>query len=92
MMQAENQFVASDDVVARQVGVKAVLLDLESGTYLGLNDVGGVVWETLEAGPASLATICDAVLEKFDVTREVATRDIADLIDDLLARKLVTRA
>ena len=40
--------VIPEDVVHRMVGDEAVLLQLDSGVYYGLDPVGSRIWELLE--------------------------------------------
>ena len=79
---------ASDDVVAREVGGEMVLLDLASGTYFGLGTVGSRVWEMLSQGDVSLAQLADRIEDEFDAPRDQIERDLADLLDQLVAKQL----
>lgn len=79
---------ASDDVVAREVGGEMVLLDLASGTYFGLGTVGSRVWEMLSQGDVSLAQLADRIEAEFDAPRDQIERDLAALLDQLVAKQL----
>lgn len=76
-------------VMARQVGAETVILDLTSGTYFGLNAVGGRIWQILESGER-LSSICDILIEEFDVTREILERDVESLIRTLVDKGLIS--
>ena len=76
------------EVMVRQLGEEAVILDLASGTYFGLDAVGNYVWERLQEG-RSLAEICAAMTEDFEVSREVAESDILSFVRKLQERGLV---
>lgn len=80
-----------DDVVSRVLDGEAVLLDLASGSYFGLNEVGTVVWEELRTH-GRVEKAVDKVLEEFDVDRETAERDVTELVEELLAKKLLVSA
>ena len=75
-------------VLAREVGEETVILDLESGTYFGLDPVGARVWQLMGEG-RTLAEICDAMLAEYDVIREDLERDVLKLASDLLEQKLI---
>jgi hypothetical protein len=70
---------------------EAVLLDLESGEYFGLNDVGTRFWELASKG-SSYGEARDALLGEFDVDRPTLEADLDQLIATLIQRKLVTVA
>lgn len=84
--------MASEDVVAREVGGEMVLLDLESGLYFGLNPVGSKVWERLSESGASLAELTDLVEATFDAPREMIAADLEQLLAQLTKKKLVVTA
>jgi len=79
----------SSQAVTRQVGDETVILHLGSGTYFGLDAVGGRIWQLMGEGK-SLNEICDVVLDEYEVSREDIERDIAALTKDLLAHDLVS--
>jgi len=78
----------SDEVVTREVGGEVMLLDLASGTYFGLNAVGGRFWQLLEDGK-SPAEAREALLTEYDVSAEVLDADLEALLQELSANGLV---
>ena len=71
----------SDDVLYQEVGGEAVLLDLASERYFGLDPVGTRIW-TLLADDDQLQVVCDTLCAEYDA-------EPARIRDDLLA--LVTQ-
>lgn len=88
-MKIDDRLEISPEVVAREVGGETMLLDLASGTYFGLDAVGGKVWAALEEG-ASLAEACDRIEREFDVAREQLEHDVLALVGQLIEQGLVT--
>ncbi len=81
----------SPDVVFRDLDGEAVILDLVSGTYFGLNEVGTRVWRLVDEG-RDPSQIIDVVAAEYDADRDTIARDVARLIDDLKARRLIVSA
>lgn len=81
----------SDDVLVRALDGEAVLLDMASGKYFGLNEVGARIWELIEKGERAGA-IRAAIIAEFEVDEERASADLAALVAELEARGLVRRA
>ena len=79
----------SDSAMARKVADEMVILDVASGHYFGLNDVGAVIWERMDA-ECTREDLIDVVVASFDVDRQRAGADIDDLLTDLADRGLVT--
>lgn len=88
-MELTDRISQSPGSVAREVGGELVLLQLDSGTYFGLNAVGGRIWELLEEGDRSVASLCDAIIDEFSAPRDVVENDILALTVSLLDQGLV---
>jgi hypothetical protein len=78
----------SDRAMARTVDDQIVILDITSGQYFGINDVGALVWNLLEHDITSDALV-SAVLAEFDVDQAQARHDIDELIAQLTEAGLV---
>ena len=76
------------DVLSQQVGGETVLLDLASENYFGLDAVGTRVWQLLKDG-ATVGETIEALLEEYDVEREVLEGDVERLIGELVEAGLV---
>lgn len=66
-----------------------VLLNLHSGSYYGLNNIGACFVRGLEKQVPVEQTI-SAIAEQFDVDSAVVNQDIQHLIEQLLEQKLLT--
>ena len=86
-----DTIAASPNVVAREVGDETVLLDLDEGTYFGLNPVGGSIWAFLESGSRPVSAICEMIVSEYDVEADEAFEDVVALVETLLANKLVSK-
>jgi hypothetical protein len=74
--------------MARQVGSETVILDLASGLYFGLDEVGTRVWELLGTG-RSVAAVCDELHAEYDAPIERLRHDVDALVADLQGRGLL---
>jgi hypothetical protein len=81
----------SADVLFRELEGEAVLLDLRSGRYFGLNAVGTRVWTLLAAG-ATIRAAAAAIVAEFDADPDQIARDVDDLVTELAARGLIVPA
>jgi len=90
-MKREDRIAVRDGVMFNRVGEEIVLLDLDSGTYFGLDPVGARVWE-LVTGNATIGEAIDAMLEEYDVERETLERDVLQLVGELEAKQLISVA
>jgi hypothetical protein len=91
LMNPETRVNISPSVYVRSFGEELVLLDFGRGEYFGLDEVGGEIWRRLEAGD-SLSRIADSIVQQYDVEKEIALRDIVELVSRLSNHSLVTIA
>ena len=77
-----------DHVVYRAFDAETVLLNLETGTYHGLNETGGRVLEVLRETGSTVAA-AEAVAAEFAQPVEEVTRDVVELCQVLASRGLI---
>jgi hypothetical protein len=76
------------EVLFRELDGEAVILDLNSERYYGLDEVGTRIWQLL-AEHGDVTTVRDAMLAEYEVDGETLSRDMADLIEKLAENGLV---
>jgi hypothetical protein len=79
---------APDRQLSTNLAGEIVILDIERGIYLGLSDVGVVIWEAMQS-PITIAAIVERVVSAYDVSSGTAEVDTVELVNDLVARGLV---
>ena len=67
---------------------EGILLDLRTQLYFGLDDVGCRIWELVRESGSEQA-ICVSLVAEYDVPADEVRKDLAEWIDDLLARGLL---
>jgi hypothetical protein len=85
----ESRVAINDDVVSRELEGEAVILNLGSSTYFGLDEVGTRIWSLLEED-GSLRRAFEAILQEYDVAPEIFERDLLRLVEELRTKGLVT--
>jgi len=78
-----------DDVVSRELEGEAVMLNLESGVYFGLDEVGTRIWALIQED-GSLRTVFEAMRREYDVAPATLESDLVRLVDELRVKGLVT--
>ncbi len=84
----ERRIEVSKEVLSRILDGEAVLLDLASGTYFGLNEVGSDIWEILSSG-VTVDEVVRRIVTQFEVDSATARRDLEELLSELTSRGLV---
>ncbi|MFV0294883.1 MAG: PqqD family protein [Hyphomicrobiaceae bacterium] len=83
-------FAPKSSVMSCDVGEEAVLLDAEQGLYFGLDGVGARIWQLIAEG-RDVSGMVSAIVSDFDVAHDIAMRDVAAFVDELLEKGLISR-
>jgi hypothetical protein len=70
------------------MGDEVMVLDLNSGTYYGLDDLGARIWSLIEQ-PASLASIREAIMAEYEIDAETCDRDLRAFLTQMQSAGLV---
>ena len=87
-MENTMRFTIPEDVLFRQVGDEAILLNLETEFYYSLDEVGARMWSVL-ASTGSLDAVESAVVEEYDAPAERVRQDLDKLVSDLVQHGLL---
>ena len=71
-----------------ELGGEAVVLNLDTGVYYGLDVVGTQIWKLLQE-PRSLAELRDLVVDEFDVAPDRCEADLHPFVGLLNSHGLV---
>jgi Coenzyme PQQ synthesis protein D (PqqD) len=84
----DRAFVRSKDVMFRDLDGEAVILNLDTGTYFGLNAVGTRIWCLIEQH-GRLDAVLDELCREYDATPEQLEQDLLELVGRLADARLV---
>ena len=88
MMTLETRVSVPNEVLFRQLGDEAVVLDLRSGRYYGLDEVGFRMWSLLQQHGEMWAAF-QALLDEYDVTEQELLDDFFGFVAALESRKML---
>lgn len=77
-----------EQTLYEEIDGEAVLLNLDSGKYYGLDEVGSRMWALLTHHRA-IEPAYRTLLEEYDVAPERLQRDLLTLVEDLVAHGLL---
>jgi hypothetical protein len=72
----------------REMDGEMVILDLASGHYFNLNEVGAFLWERID-GRHRIEQLVQAVLEDYRVDEATARKDVRNLLQELVREGLI---
>jgi len=75
------------DVLIQEIDGEAVLLDINQGTYYGLNEVGTMAWKYL-IDTGNLEDAVQGILEEYEVDEATLRADLEAFVKDLIKNGL----
>ncbi|MBE7383300.1 MAG: PqqD family protein [Leptolyngbya sp. SIO1E4] len=79
---------AAPDQVCSDLNGEAVILNLKSGVYYGLNETGALIWQLIQT-PQTVESLRTALLGEYDVEPEVCDRDLKSLLQAFGEQNLI---
>ena len=87
-LSAQMQVRRIEDVLDTEIDDQTVMMDIEQGSYFGLNETGTRIWGLL-AEPILIGDLCDRLTEEFEVPREQCEQQVVGFLGHLLERGLL---
>jgi hypothetical protein len=75
--------------LANSLGDETVMMNLESGDYLGVNSVGTDIWNLLNE-PIAVAELIKKILEMYDVSEEKCSAEVNTFLTNALEQGMIT--
>jgi hypothetical protein len=86
---ADTRWKRNSRCIGRNIEGEAIVLDLKSGVYYSLNEVGTAVWDRL-LDSATAGELAAEIAAEYEVSCEAALADIEELLKDLAAEGLIS--
>lgn len=80
--------VAAPDQVSSDLAGESVILNLKTGLYYGLNEVGASIWNCIQS-PTTVDEICNTIMGQYDVSPEDCEQDVFALLQEMMSAKLI---
>ena len=85
----DNSIVsATKEQISSDLGKEAIILNLKSGMYHGLNEVAAEVWNIIQQ-PKAVKEVKAILLEEYEVDIQRCDRDLKDLLTELTEEGLI---
>jgi hypothetical protein len=78
----------SESLLSNNLGDDIVMMDIEQGSYYGLEAVAARIWDLTE-NPVSVGSLCESLLSEYDVSKEQCSREVSAFLNDLIERQII---
>ena len=79
----------SGDFLMSVIDKEAVILGIDKGMYIGLNEMGSEIWSRLDE-PVRVSSLIENLVLLYDEDEAVIKDQVIEFIGDLLEKSLVT--
>lgn len=86
-----TRYTRSDDWVGSQVDDSFVMLHIDSGDYIILNETALAIWNSL-ATPRTQSEVVEALLDEYAVERAACEAGVSRTLDEMSRMRLVEPA
>ena len=90
MAESSEVFRRPNDVITQTVSGELMLVNMETGEFYGLNEVGIRIWDLCD-GHRSSDDMAAIIGHEFDAPTEDVRADVDEVLDDLVSEKLLVR-
>ena len=84
-----TRIAAGADIVTRRIQDEEVILQLATGRYYGLDEIGTRSWELLVQEQKLLAEAAEKLAEEYDAPIPAIEADLIRLVEELYSSQLV---
>jgi len=88
MIDQETYVKRNSDVFANEIDGEAVMMNIQTGKYYGLDEVGSRIWELMEH-KIQVKKIIEQLQKEYDVSEEQCKTDVINLLNDLKSNQLI---
>ena len=78
----------AEKLLVSGLGEESVMMNIETGDYFGLNEVGSTIWNLIKE-PIQVKVICEKLLEDFDIDEHTCKEKTIAYLEHLLEEDML---
>lgn len=79
----------TEDFLCSKLGADLVMMNLKTGDYLGLNEVGADIWDFLK-NPLTVDYLINNLLQQYEVSRELCEQQTLDCLNKMVEEGMIS--
>ena len=88
MIDEQTYVKRNNEVFANEIDGEAVMMNIQTGKYYGLDEIGSRIWELLEH-KIQVKEIIEQLQKEYDVSEQQCKRDVLNLLNELKTNQLI---
>lgn len=90
MTKKHPSYTQNSDIIGSPVDDEMVMMDIDKGSYFGLNSMGSKIWELVEE-PKSIPDLVNLLTDEYDISKKECEKQVSEFISALVEANLVTQ-
>jgi hypothetical protein len=78
-----------DGLLVSELGNEMVMMDIESGNYIGLNETGRAIWEMIEE-PVKVDDLIKQLTTKYEISYEECSADTLEYLNKMDEQRILS--
>lgn len=88
MTNKHPRYTQNTDIIGSPIDDEMVMMDVDKGSYFGLNSMGSEIWNLIEE-PKTIKQLVDALIDEYEVSRDECKTEVTKFIDTLVDVDLI---
>lgn len=77
-----------DGLLVSELGKEVVMMDIDNGNYIGLNETGKVIWDLIEE-PVKVEAIVEKLVQQYDINKDQCSSDTLEYLNKMQEQKIL---
>ena len=88
MIDEQTYVKRNNEVFANEIDGEAVMMNIQTGKYYGLDEIGSRIWELMEQ-KIQVKAIIEQLQKEYDVSEQQCKSDVLNLLNELKTNQLI---
>ena len=88
MIDEQTYVKRNNEAFANEIDGEAAMMNIQTGKYYGLDEIGSRIWELMEQ-KIQVKAIIDQLKKEYDVSEQQCKTDVLNLLNELKTNQLI---
>ena len=84
----DTTITRSSSLLSSNLAGDVVMMDIEQGSYYGLETVAARIW-TLTEQPITISALCENLVSEYNIAPEQCQQEVMTFLSELLVRRII---
>jgi hypothetical protein len=77
-----------EGLLVSELGKEAVMMDIDNGNYIGLNETGKVIWDLIEE-PLKVEDLIEKLVQKYDISKDQCSSETLEYLNRMQEQNIL---